>query len=240
MPRWAFCFRRAQAPRIARLREHALGRVEVGEAGDLVWARTEGTRDQMEKLLARLPAAELFEVMDEDRLRPLGRLVPTKRLPSVGFAPVEASLELRIPAAKLPGELDDEASVVLRLAPTSAPHEGETLLLGGLAALRAWVDEAPAHRLVPLVFVVNEAGEVLLRGKPLPSMPGERFLLRGGVATPVGLTWAPALAPGVVRRWLGLENGAIALFRRDGSLSEIPERAFAPLGRAVVGELGAP
>lgn len=231
MPRFVFAFPRAQASRIARFRDHAPLAV-VGEIGDVVWARTEGSREEAEKLLALVPAAEVFEVLEGDRLRPLGRLVPTKRLPPLTFAPIDTKLFFELPRAKIPGSAGGEVS--LRLAPGTSASGGETLLLGTLDDLHAFVDEAAAHRLVPLTFVVNDAGEVLLRGSPLPSMPGERFLLRGGVATPVGLAWVPALAPGVLREWLGLEASSLALFRRDGSLSEIPERAFGPLGRSVL------
>jgi hypothetical protein len=98
----------------------------------------------------------------------------------------------------------------------------------------------PLHRLRPLRFVVNDAcSEVLVRGKPLPSIPGERFVLQAGLATPVGLAWSPPVGPSVIRAWLGLRDGTMALWRADGGgrggsgggISEIAEDAFVAASR---------
>ena len=65
----------------------------------------------------------------------------------------------------------------------------------------------------------------------MPSVPGERFVADAGIATPVGYAWSPAVTVGVVRAWLGLRDGSIALWRSDGGISEIPEDAFASASR---------
>ena len=147
---------------------------------------------------------------------------------------------IRIPTPALPGELSGSAElrlVVDHAGPTA--DSGEELLLCKVQAFREFLLRNPLHRLRPLRFVVNDArSEVLVRGNPLPSIPGERFVLQGGIATPVGRAWSPPVGASVIRAWLGLRDGTMALWRADGAdgaggggISEIDEDAFVAASR---------
>jgi len=227
---WALSLRREQASALAKL--HNLSGVEVGEANGLVWARGTGTDEDVARILASLPTSRFFEIVHRDRLRPRGRLLPTGRLPEVRWLTVSQWLSIRIPPAALPGELSRTAVLTLALGPGRSIDAHEVLLLCGVEAFREFLLLGPLHRVRPLRFVVNDASsEVLVRGRPLPSVPGERYVLADGIATPAGYRWSPSVGASVVRSWLGLGDGAIALWRADGGISEIREDAFASASR---------
>jgi len=231
MTTWALSLRRSEASVLSKL--YGVPDVHVGEAGDVVWVRGTSTDSEVETLLERVPTSRLYEIVDDDRLKPKGRLLPTARLPRLSWVPLRDWLIVRVPTAALPGELQSHAA--LQLVPDPMARRsgaGEELLVCRVEAFREFLLWSPAHRLAPLGFAVDEArGEALVRGKPLPSIPGERFVVEGGVAVPAGQGWTPAVSPGVVRTWLGTREGTLALWRADGTIGEIDEDAFVSASR---------
>jgi MoxR-vWA-beta-propeller ternary system domain bpX2 len=225
---WVCSLARSRGDRLARLVEFA--DIEIAELGDLLWVRGLRGDEAVAPIVELLPAARFFELVETDRLRPIGRLVPTARLPAATtFLPLRRWLELRVPPVALPGETND--AVELRLVPGKAKGGGEELLLTPIETFRAFLSDAPSHRLRPLRFAVNGTGEALVRGRPLPSIPGARYLSRGGVAVPAGWMWTPAVGLSVVRSWLGLAPSTLAIWRVDGTVGEVAESLFAPATR---------
>jgi hypothetical protein len=100
-----------------------------------------------------------------------------------------------------------------------------------LADLVNWAEHATSHALAELEGA--RAGEtVVLRGKKLPAVSGERFWGER-VLCPLGFTADPALPESALAQALGLEEGEIALVSESG-ISALPVAAFAKLTRAAV------
>lgn len=156
--------------------------------------------------------------------------MPTARLPDLAWVPLREWLIIELPTPAIPGTLSGMTK--LELGHARSARSGEELLWCRIDAFREFLLQSPLHRLGPLRFVVNDAlSAVLVRGQPLPSIPGERFVLDGGIATPAGHAWTPPVGASVVRSWLGLRGGTMALWRADGGISEIAESDFAPASR---------
>lgn len=229
--------RRSEATVLSKL--YGVPDVHVGEAGGIVWVRGSGTGSEVESVLERVPASRFYEIVRDDRLRPLGRLLPTRRLPRLPWVPLRDWLVVRAPVAALPGEISMRAELELVFDPGAAPRgTGEEMLVCHVDAFRAFLLRAPAHRLRPLRFAVDESrGDVFVRGEPLPSLAGRRYVLEGAIATPAGTVWSPRVGTSVVRAWLGIGEDTIALWRADGSIGEVTEDAFAPASRRAGREL---
>jgi hypothetical protein len=110
------------------------------------------------------------------------------------------------------------------------------LLVTSLAEWREFALHAPEIRLRQLRFAVDEAGNVVVRGKPLPPLPGGQFVLRGNVAIQAGFALEPAVSADVLSRRLGLATDALALFHEDGTFSRIEAEQFVPATRSAVRE----
>ena len=240
MVAWALCLRRSEATVLAKL--HRVGDVAVGEADDssgLVWARGAGSDVGLDGIVALVPTSRCYELLPGERLRPLGRLLPTGTLPKVSWVPLRQWLSIRAPSAALPGKLSGTATLRLVRDNSRRWCSGrEEMLLCGVDVFREFLLRAPAHRLARLRFVLNDVtAEVLVRGEPLPSLPGDRFVLSDSVATPAGYAWSPAVGASVIRSWLGARDNTVSMWRADGSLSEIAQDAFVVASRPAGREL---
>ena len=89
-------------------------------------------------------------------------------------------------------------------------------MLAGLDAWSAYGATAPQVRLACWSFAANSTGLVLVRGTPLPPLPGTRFVETDGIAVPLGFAWSPAVPAAVLRRVFKLEKDDALLWTADG------------------------
>lgn len=230
-PTWALVLDPAHAAALGPLRR-ASG-LEVCRAGDELWVRGAGDEAESRELLA-LPALRRYGLSGRGELLPRGARLP------VGAAPIGPWWPLaRWLAPGLPPETDQAAPppapVALELVPAGPddPAPPAALLCLPLAELAAWVESAPAVRLQRLELALD-GQRALVRGDPLPPLPGQRLALLGQVALPLGWSWRPRLDPEALALALGLLPGELALLLPGGSREQVPSNAFAPLSRAGV------
>ena len=75
---------------------------------------------------------------------------------------------------------------------------------------------------------------MIVRGEPLPPLPGQRWVDREGIAVPAGWRWSPPVEAAIVRAVFGLEPGDFALWQTDGTWQRIRAADFTPASRAAV------
>lgn len=202
--------------------------VEACEAAGELWLRGTEGGEVLARELRRLPGAERFDVLAGGRLRVPGARVPCGAMPPGPWAPAAAWAMPAAAEAARPGELTQR--VMARLEPSDAERPAGVLRVP-LAAFTAWAAEAPAARLRPLAFAAS-AGEALVRGNPLPPLPGALYAEREGIAVPCGWALAPAAGDRAWRERLGLSEGDLALFSPGGSFERIPAAAWARASRS--------
>ena len=183
---WAVRLPAAQLNALGRLRQ-APG-VQVLELGGAIWLRGEQRDEKLRRRLATLPEARLHSVLDDGQLVELHRRVPSGHLPSGDWAELSQWLQVALPTAALPAQVTERP--VLRIVRGGAAQDANVLLTEGSHWLNFGGSSA-AIRLKPLTFAVSSSPTVVIRGTPLPPLPGERFVEIGGIAVAAGYRWDP-------------------------------------------------
>ncbi len=218
---WAVRMPRAGATAAGRLR--AVAGIEACLAGEDLWLHGSEHGEDLEKSLRMLPGAERFLVAADGQLRPIPGSVPRGRLPDGPWVPLAEWFRLELPVAGLGGRMSRRAR--LTLVRCFKPEEANLLVVG----IEQWEDYAvmaPQVRLDRWQFAAAADKRVLVRGEPLPPLPGRHWIERQGIAVPAGWTWSPPVEPAVVRRLLSLEGDDIALLHPDGTWERVPGGSF--------------
>ena len=219
----------ADAEQLGSLRQ-TRGLMVLQEANWL-WLRGEELDFALSVRIRSIPDAEMFRLLPDRQLAQWDESVPNALLPSGDWQPLHEWIQPVLPQAGFPASIHERVS--LRLIRCSM----ETASNMWCANWRQWRDyaiKAPTVRLNRFSFAVSENWEVLIRGTPLPPIPGRGLIERDGIVVPSGWRFDPDLPFSVVRQILNLGDSAIALFASDGSFEQIPESAFIQANRSAV------
>jgi hypothetical protein len=197
--------------------------IEVAEAGEEVWLRGRSADEGLSALLQALPAKVRYEWRPPDGLRQVDQRIPCGRFPNLQWQPLHSWLLVDVSPAALPANIP--IAVPLRLKRSGQEHE-PNLLLTRISDLRNFASQAARVRLERLTFAAAPDGRVLVRGNPLPSVPGLRFVLHEGVGVPAGFAWVPAVSKEVLARRLGASAEALVLWHEDGTISRFHSEQF--------------
>lgn len=195
-------------------------RVEVcaQDDSDQVWLRGPALDDGLELQLRQLAGAQRFTVLPDGQLVPAGAVVPLGQLPGGLWQPLADWLQPILPALGWPGL--PAQPVEWKLVRTTVFAEPSAVLVS-LSPWREYAAIAPQVRLDRWTFAADAAGRVLVRGAPLPPLPGLQFVDLAGLLVPAGWMWSPAVEPDVVRELLQLRSDDDALFHSDGTWEQI-------------------
>ena len=199
--------------------------IELCEHDGELWLRGSG------EMPRAVPWACRYELHDDATIREPGHHLPAGKLPAGAWHPLAEALRIAPPAHTREGF--QPPPVTLSLAPCAEWQEPAMIELSAEAWL-AFAETAPAIRLATLRFARTEAGRVFVAGKLLPSLPGARYVVCDGIATPAGFTWAPPVAAATLRAALQLGGDETIVFFHDRSCLRIPARAWQPAGRAAI------
>src|SRR5262249_6007763 len=142
-----------------------------------LWIRGPSGDEKVERLLRVLPAVARYEIASGNRLRNLESRIPTENLPALNWQSVNAWLRVQMPLGPLnPVATRSTGSVALRIV-GRAEECRMALLMTTLEEGCGFALKAPEIRLRRLLFAADEAGSVVIRGTPLPPLPGRKFVL---------------------------------------------------------------
>lgn len=226
---WAIRLPLADAAVLAPLR--LVSGLEVAESGDSLWLRGGKADDALQRRLRALPAADRFECVSEDRLRPLNSRIPSARLPPLRWLPLSSWLRVEPPLAALPG--NRPRPVALRLV-RSTEEEPANLLLTDVGSWKAFAIPAAEVRLRPLRFAVAADQRVLVWGTPLPPLSGGRFVEQAGLAVPVGFKWHPPVALEVLCHLFALSDRSLVVWTSSETFIRLHSEQFVSATRSAV------
>ena len=217
----------ASAPALARFRGESDLRVTQIDA--VVWLAGSSWDEDRARRFRGVPGGHCFHVLSDGQLVEMGNRLPTDHLPDAVWEPLDGWLRIELPSAHWGARVSRTAS--LRMVRGGEVGEANVVLTTA-ERWAAWAGAAPLVRLAPLVFAADRSGRLVVWGRPLPSLPGQWFLEREGVASPAGWTWAPPLAPQTVAAVLEVAPGDLALLHRDGTRERIERNRFVHAGRS--------
>jgi hypothetical protein len=230
---WAICLPLDAWTTLAPLRLITGLQVAVQPQTQRLWLRGPGGDDEhLWRLLRGLPALERYEILGDHRLRRLESLIPSATLPDLEWEALSDWLQVELRPRAVAGKALG-GSVPLRLTRTGQELVAE-LLMTRLDLWESFANNAPEVRLRPLRFAVDADRNVLIRGNPLPPLPGRHFVVLKNLAVPAGFRWEPAVSPEVVAVHLGLPPEALALFFEDGTFSRLEDEQFVAATRSAV------
>jgi hypothetical protein len=199
--------------------------------GDVLWLRGETREADLDRRIRSLPDAEMFDIQLDEQLTRPGEAVPSARLPDGTWQAISLWFTLQLPRTGFAAAHNER--VMLKLVRSSALTEANFLE----TAWKTWFDyaiSAPQIRLNPVGFALGDADTVLVRGTPLPPIPGRRYTESQGIIIPTGWRFEPDVGAIVVRQVLALDDEELALFSEDGSFERLPQAAFVQATRSAV------
>jgi MoxR-vWA-beta-propeller ternary system domain bpX2 len=219
----------ADAPHVGALRTNA--GLEVCEERDRIWLRTTAPAEPLRQKLRGLPGASLFAVSADGQLCRVGSRVPRGRLPSGPWMQLATWLHVRLPTAALAADVPGR--VPIRLVADHTYRE-PNLLLTSLTEWAAYGVTAAQVRLDRWHFAVSAREEVIVRGTPLPPLPGTRLVEEQGIAVPSGWHWSPAVDADVLRRLFKLAPNDVLLWTPAGRRERIASDHFVKGTRSAI------
>lgn len=205
--------------------------IEIAETPTTLWLRGQPSDEALELKLSSLPTRERFELLPSNQLRRTGHRVPSAKLPELSWQPLNTWLKVKIPVAALPGT--EPGRIAIQLVRSSDEREPE-LLLTTLEEFAGFAKSTAQVRLDRLQFAASADGRVLVRGKPLPPLPGQHFVLQSGFAVAAGFTWKPTVSAEVLARRFDISGGTLVLWNDDGTIVRFHEEQFVPATRSAV------
>ncbi len=196
--------------------------------GDHLWLRGPDADKELSLSLRQIPGAERFAVSPDGMLTPVGSLLPLGALPDGPWQPIG----IWFAPAPQPASLAGQPTRLLTPRLVRGGHEAAaSVLITTLAEWSAYAQTAPRVRLQRLQFAAGKQ-KVIVRGNPLPTLPGRRYVEREGIAHPCGFEFSPSIDPAIIRSRLGTQPADLALFAEDGSWQHIAADDFLLATRA--------
>lgn len=156
--------------------------IEVGEVAGLVWLRGKPGDEHLDAKLAALPARGRYEWIAPNQLRHINQRIPSMHLPEIRWQPLQTWLQVEMAVAATPANVPHRVPLILV---RSVAEREPGLLMTNLDEVKRFAAAAARVRLEPLQLAVNAVGEVLVRGMPMPPLPGRRFVLQGASRCPL-------------------------------------------------------
>ncbi len=224
------------AARISKNCEAALGRlrlipgIEILETESSWWLRGSTLSDELQLKLRTLPDGELFRVLEDGQLVPIDLRVPHGVLPAGAWSLIRVAISPSLPVTLFAGKVAEQAQLKLV---SSYDEQAANVLLVPFHVLYQWGQTAPLIRLTPLRFATRLDGTTIVCGTPLPSIRGEFFVERDGIAIAAGRACSPALSTTMLAERWGLEEGDLCLWDDKGQ-QLISSDQFVACGRSAL------
>lgn len=226
---WVIRLPVSDAQLLAHLRLIADLRILVQQ--DIIWLRGDSNSAPLAYQIRSIPNAEWFSIRDDGLITRRDETVPCDRFPDGEWVPIREWFDVELPQAGFAVATYDK--VQLKLTRSTTPQTANVLR----TRWEHWYEyaiTAPQIRLNRLAFAVSDSNEVLIRGTPLPPIPGQGCVETNRIIIPGGWRFSPDAGAEVIGRLLGGDEQTLVVFSEDGSFELVPQSAFVQATRSSV------
>jgi hypothetical protein len=227
--RWVVRLEKSEVDSVKKLRL-AEG-AEVCEREHDIWVQGTKLDESLARQLRRHPHARRHWVLDDGQLISPEKRVPNGYLPEGPWVPLRDWMTVCLPPALFAAQQESRLPVSLV---RSSDAQEPAVLMTNITHWHQYGSQAPKVRLDRWLFAAAADGRVLVRGIPLPPLPGERFVVEGDIAVPVGWSWSPPVQAENLRELLGIQQHDLAILHADGSWEHVLGGQFVRATRSAI------
>lgn len=213
--------------------------LSVGTEGEQMWVR-DLSKTQIESATVRsLPFVQRFWCRD-NLLFPLGSALPTQKIPSLLWTPIQRALRVALPNRfyDYAKKFDNEVFIKLKLI-HSEKQKTPFALLTSVATLKNYLEMAPAIRLQPLSWTVivptqttETEKQILIIGTPILPIRGKTFWLSGDFLIPTGFDIDLPILQELWRQKINFDNTFFIVWSEDNTFFRVDKLSCAALSLA--------
>lgn len=205
--------------------------IELLVDADRVWVRGSSWNEDLERLLKLISTGDKFWIDAAGLMTRWNETVPCDRLLDGNWRRIDEALSPELPVAGFATR--HELSVAWRLLRDDEPHEA-SVLKTDWSTWRDYALNAPLVRLNRLTYAASSDGRALIRGVPLPPLPGQYYCEQHGIAVPAGWRLAPKVGSRTLRDIWKLNDDDFVLCEANGSYALIPDDQFVAATRSSI------
>jgi hypothetical protein len=205
--------------------------LRAAEDGDHIWLRGISSLDGMDTRLKQLPVKNTFLTNEKKHLFLPGALTPVDVLKELQWLPLVEFIKVEPPVAAFPGKTGEKVSV--RLVQSGKERKGNALLTS-LKAWKQYAETAAESRLQSVTFAVSGKDEVMVRGCPLPPLPGKEYWEAEDLLIPAGYDFELSMMSAFISKKLNENRNLLIVFDTEGGWQKIEKEYFVAGKRSAI------
>lgn len=154
-------------------------------------------------------------------------LLPDRKEPNLLWTPIERTFPIK-PKKFNHNYFGVEEEITMALIPEGTPTESEVLLTT-IHELCSYVETAPAIRQKHIRWVLVNAEEALLFGRPFLPINGKAYWIRQNAIIPVGYNFELSLLTDLVTDNVNKNNDAWIVWNHDATYYRVEKNLLTPL-----------
>jgi hypothetical protein len=195
--------------------------LKIGYEEERIWIK-DLSFAQMDALEVKsLAQKDLYYARDQ-KLFPMGSLLPERNIPSLLWTPIERGLPLQLPALNH-NYFGISETIAIELSISHVEQEAFALVTP-LATLQDYIRMAPEIRLKNLDWVILDKEKALLMRTPLLPIQGQVFWRKGNSLIPSGYDFVQYSLHNALENVINREDDQWIVWNADGSYFPIPKR----------------
>ncbi|MCI5058675.1 MAG: hypothetical protein MRY83_21365 [Flavobacteriales bacterium] len=200
--------------------------VSIGQHKDLIWLKGLSEEQMEHQLLVTIPGVERF-TLSQNKLFPLGSLLPSQILPSVLWTPIERAFQLSLPKFNH-NFFGNYGDLEIKIVP-SIEEQDPMALICEIQNFEKYIYKAPEIRLSNLKWCLLNNESVFILGHPIVPIPGRTYWLSNDHLIPVGFQFNYQSLEDEIQKKLNPNNQDFLLWTENSRFIEISKEKLEQL-----------